>query len=140
MYIGNTNVLIKRLDIGTVQKRANSRNHLPRDCICLFCNVWLQSPFSPFVLVWSGVIFTVGCQSPKSQTLKSMKKNIEFLPQFKIENLPSGSEFKVNVFARNEKGISDKTEVDQHDETIIHLNIVLCNIETSLYLWMNQMS
>ena len=33
------------------------------------------------------------------------------LPQFKIENLPSGSEFKVNVFARNEKGISDKTEV-----------------------------
>jgi len=32
-------------------------------------------------------------------------------PQFKIENLPSGSEFKVNVFARNEKGISDKTEV-----------------------------
>ena len=31
--------------------------------------------------------------------------------QFKIENLPSGSEFKVNVFARNEKGISDKTEV-----------------------------
>ena len=33
------------------------------------------------------------------------------LPQFKIENLPSGSEFKVNVFARNDKGISDKTEV-----------------------------
>ena len=63
MYIGNTNVLIKRLDIGTVQKRANSRNNLPRDRICLFCNVWLQSPFSPFVLVWSGVIFTVGCQS-----------------------------------------------------------------------------
>lgn len=32
-------------------------------------------------------------------------------PQFKIENLPSGSEFRVNVYARNEKGISDKTEV-----------------------------
>ena len=38
------------------------------------------------------------------------------LPQFKIENLPSGSEFKVNVFARNEKGISDKTEVLRPDD------------------------
>ena len=38
------------------------------------------------------------------------------LPQFKIENLPSGSEFKVNVFARNEKGISDKTEVLPPDD------------------------
>ena len=69
------------------------------------------------------MIFTVGCQSPKSQTLKSMKKNIEFLPQFKIENLPSGSEFKVNVFARNEKGISDKTEVDRYDMISIQLEI-----------------
>ena len=86
------------------------------------------------------MIFTVGCQSPKSQTLKSMKKNIEFLPQFKIENLPSGSEFKVNVFARNEKGISDKTEVDKYYVTLIHLDIVLHNIEISLYFWMYQMS
>ena len=38
------------------------------------------------------------------------------LSQFKIENLPSGSEFKVNVFARNEKGISDKTEVIHPDD------------------------
>ena len=31
--------------------------------------------------------------------------------QFKIENLPSGSEFKVVVYARNEKGASQRTEV-----------------------------
>ena len=64
----------------------------------------------------------------------------KFFPQFKIENLPSGSEFKVNVFARNEKGISDKTEVDQYYVILIYLNIVLHNIEISLYFWMSQMS
>ena len=69
----------------------------------------------------------------KNITLLKSIKNIKFLPQFKIENLPSGSEFKVNVFARNEKGISDKTEVDQYDVILIHLDIVLHNIEISLY-------
>ena len=32
-------------------------------------------------------------------------------PQFRIENLPAGTEFKVVVYAKNEKGESEKTEV-----------------------------
>ena len=32
-------------------------------------------------------------------------------PQFRIENLPAGTEFKVLVYAVNEKGKSDKTEI-----------------------------
>ena len=32
-------------------------------------------------------------------------------PQFRIENLPAGTEFKVVVYAKNEKGASEKTEV-----------------------------
>jgi len=32
-------------------------------------------------------------------------------PQFRIENLPAGTEFKVVVYAKNEKGFSEKTEV-----------------------------
>ena len=44
------------------------------------------------------------------------KCHFTILSQFKIENLPSGSEFKVNVFAKNEKGISDKTEVLHLDD------------------------
>jgi len=32
-------------------------------------------------------------------------------PQFRIENLPAGTEFKVVVYAKNEKGASEKNEV-----------------------------
>ena len=32
-------------------------------------------------------------------------------PQFRIESLPPGTEFKVVVYAKNEKGSSDKTEL-----------------------------
>ena len=54
----------------------------------------------------------------KSDQLNLVSSSSSLSLQFKIENLPSGSEFRVNVYARNEKGISDKTEVKTYTHAI----------------------